>query len=589
MKLKFTLGSIFCSLIFSVSVNSQPLQFSDVAGLMGVNPPIQFIRGSVSFCDFNGDGLDDLSFSSAQNFPLFIFKNETTSFTDVTFDLQLNDSLRTMQVLWCDYDNDGDKDLFSAVDFEANYNRLYRNDNGIMIDVTLSSGIGTVPSSCNAAAFADYDNDGWVDLFVTHYSEFTSNYLYHNNGDGTFTDVTEIAGVDGFDPSTGYYKLPLAVAFSDFDNDGWLDIHICNDHFTGDYHYRNNGDGTFTEIGQTSGAAVEGFMMGVAVGDYDENGYLDLYLSNDPFGNYLLRNNGDGTFTDVAEELGVLVNKSCWGTNFFDYDNDGDLDLYVCVEIGVNAFFANNGDRTFTRLFGIGLDGSYKSFGCGIGDFDSNGYYDIAVHNEQFPVNLYRNNGGTNNWVKLNLVGVQCNRDGIGSRIEAYIGSRKIIRETNCGISYMSQNSNSTILGAGSNAVIDSIIVKWAGSGTRDVLKNIAVNQVITLTEGETIVNAGNEVNPPNEFILHQNYPNPFNPGTKITFELATNSKVTLKVYDILGQEIITLINSELPAGLHIIDFIAANINSGVYFYKIEAVGNDGKTFSNVKKMIFAK
>ena len=589
MKFNFTRCLIISLVIFSIKLNSQPLQFTDVAGLMGINSPIQFIRGSVSFCDFNGDGLDDLSFSSAQEFPLFIYKSEVTSFTNVTFDLQLYDSLRTMQLLWCDYDNDGDKDLFNAVDYEANYNRLYRNDNGIMVDVTLSSGIGTVPSSCNAAAFADYNNDGWVDLFVTHYSEFTSNYLYKNNGDGTFTDVTEIAGVGGFDPLTGYYRLPFAVVFYDYNNDGWLDIHICNDHFTGDYHYRNNGDGTFTEISQTSGAGVKGFMMGIGVGDYDENGYLDLYLSNDPFGNYFLKNNGDGTFSDVAEELEMTVNKSCWGTNFFDYDNDGDLDLYVCVEIGVNAFFNNNGDGTFTRLVGIGLDGNYKSFGCGIGDFDNNGYYDIAVHNEQSPVNLYKNNGGSNNWVKLNLVGVECNRDGIGSRIEVYIGSRKIIRETNCGISYMSQNSNSTIIGAGLNTTVDSILVRWAGSGTIDVLRNVAVNQTITLTEGETIVSAGNEIILPDEFILYQNYPNPFNPSTKITFGLAADSKVNLKVFDVLGQEVMTLINNDLTAGSHHVDFDGSNLKSGVYFYKIVATGNNNTNFSDVKKMVLTK
>ncbi len=329
--------------------------------------------------------------------------------------------------------------------------------------------------------------------------------------------------------------------------------------------------------------------MGIAVGDYDENGFLDMYLSNDPFGNYLLKNNGDGTFTDVAEVLGVTVNKSCWGTNFFDYDNDGDLDLFVCTEIGQNAFFKNNGDETFTQLTGIGLDGAIKSFGCAVGDFDNNGFTDLAVHNEQSKPCVYKNAGGNNNWIKLNLIGVNANRDGIGSRIEAYLNGRKLIRETSCGISYMSQNSNSTIIGAGSNSEIDSIIVKWPGSGTVDILRNVSVNQTITLHEGETVVSVNEENNLPSEFELLQNYPNPFNPSTKIAYKLPENSMVKLTVYNLLGESTVSLINEYVPAGFHLVDFNAQNLNSGVYFYKIEAISENGTKFNEIRKMILLK
>ncbi len=576
-------------LILGSSISAQINQFVDVASSMGINYPIQFLRGSVSFCDFDGDGYDDLSFSSAQNYPLFIYKNDVSIFDYITANLQLNDSLRSMNILWADYDNDGDKDLFCGVDNESTYSRLYRNDNGIMVDVTIASGIGTVPSTCNSAAFADYNNDGWLDLFVTHYSEYTANYLYKNNHDGTFTDVTIEAGLAGYDSTSGYYKLPFAVTFFDYDNDGWLDLHICNDHFTKDFQYRNNGDGTFTDVSELSGADVGGFMMGIAVGDYDDNGFLDMYLSNDPFGNYLLKNNGDGTFTDVAEDLGVTMNKSCWGTNFIDYDNDGDLDIYSCSETSENGLFKNNGDGTFTRVTGIGLDGNFISYGCAIGDFDNNGYTDIAVHNDQSLSNVYKNNGGPNNWFKLNLRGVLCNRDGIGSRIEAYVNGKKQISELTCGTSYMSQNSNSTIIGTGSATIIDSIVVIWAGSHTRDVLRNVSVNQTYLLTEGETIVNVQNESSTPNEFELYQNYPNPFNPTTKIGYNLPINSNVKVFIYNILGELVSTLVNEYQLSGTHNITFENKELNSGVYFYRIEAVGSDGINYSQTKKMILAK
>jgi len=573
---------------------AQQINFSDVAGLMGINHPFSFIRGSVSFCDFNGDGKDDLSFSSKEGLPMFIYRNDDTWFTDVTYDVGLIDTSRTMNLLWSDYDNDGDKDLFTAVDFASSYSRLYRNDGwGVLEDVTLEAGLTDLPGSCNAACWGDFNNDGWIDLYVTNYSEFEHNYLYMNNGDGTFTDVTEDAGVADTSGTTGYYKLPLAVVFFDYNNDGWQDIYIANDHFSGNTLFENNGDGTFEDVSAQSNSGLSGFMMGIAVGDYDNNGFLDLYSSNDPFGNYLLRNNGDETFTEVAADLGVTVNKACWGTNFFDYDNDMDLDLYVCASVGpsngINEFFENNGDGTFTKLIGIGLDEDYKSFGMGVGDFNNDGFYDIAVNNQQALPNLFMNSGNTNNWVKLNLVGVESNRDGIGSWIEVYNNGNMFIRETHCGISYMSQNSSSLIIGAGEKTAIDSIIIRWAGSGNIDILRNVAVNQTITVVEGSTTTAVENEELLPVEFVLEQNYPNPFNPSTTIKFNLAENSYVTLNIFNVLGEDIAILIDNELNDGRYEVKFDALYFNSGVYFYQLTAYGNSGQKFTSVKKMVLSK
>ena len=334
-------------------------------------------------------------------------------------------------------------------------------------------------------------------------------------------------------------------------------------------------------------------MMGIAVGDYDNNGFLDLYLSNDPFGNFLLKNNGDETFTEVAVDLDVTVNKACWGTNFFDYDNDTDLDLYVCASVGspngINEFFENNGDGTFQRMKGIGLDNDYKSFGMSIGDFNNDGFYDIAVNNQQVLPNLFMNSSNANNWVKLNLVGVESNRDGIGSWIEVYNNGSMFIRETHCGISYMSQNSSSLIIGAGEETAIDSIIIKWAGSGNIDILRNVAVNQTITVEEGSTITSVENEEFVPAEFVLEQNYPNPFNPSTTIKFKLTENSYVTLNIFNVLGEEIAILINNDLSEGRYEVNFDALYFNSGVYFYQLTAYGYSGIKLTSVKKMILSK
>lgn len=593
MKYIFTF-TFLLFLIVSFLMPAQQITFSDVAGQMGINHPFTFIRGSVSFNDFDGDGKDDLSFSSNEGFPMYIYRNDGSQFTDVTNELGLIDTFRTMNILWSDYDNDGDKDVFTAVDNGETFSRLYRND-GVsgFTDVTISAGLTTNLSTANAASWSDYNNDGWIDLYVTNYSEFEQNYLYMNNGDGTFTDVTEIAGVADTTGTSGIFKLPFAVVSFDYNNDGWQDIYIANDHFTGNTLFENNGDGTFEDVSEQTNSAMGGFMMGIAVGDYDNNGFLDIYLSNDPFGNFLLKNNGDETFTEVAGDLGITVNKASWGTNFFDYDNDTDLDLYVSASVGpsngINEFFENNGDGTFTRLMGIGLDEDYKSFGMGVGDFNNDGFYDIAVNNQQVLPNLFMNNGGTNNWVKLNLIGVESNRDGIGSWIEVYNNGNKFVRETYCGISYMSQNSSSLIVGAGSETSIDSIIITWPGSGNIDILRNVAINQTITVEEGSTITSVEDEESLPADFVIEQNYPNPFNPSTMIKFNLAADSKVTLTVFDILGQEVANLINGNLSSGSHEINFNSSNLNSGVYLYRMDAASVEGTNFTSVKKMILTK
>lgn len=588
MKKKYLL---LLGFLFFKSALPQIIYFSDVAQSMGINFPLQNYHGSVSFLDFDDDGFDDLSFSSRINYPLFIFKNEISTFTDIAGTLELGDDDWSMQVLWCDYDNDGDKDLFIGFDSETTYDRLFKNNgNGSFTDVTIEAGLGTQLSTTHVAAFGDFNNDGWLDLYVTHYSEYTRNYLFKSNGDGTFTDVTFEAGVAGEAADSGFYKLPLAVAFLDFDNDGWADIYVANDHHTGNFLFKNNADGTFTDISESSGTNAEGFMMGIAIGDYNSDGWLDIYTTNDPWGNFLYKNNGDGTFTDVAEDLGLTVNKSCWGTNFADFDNDGYLDLFVCVETGipsnVNYFFRNNGDETFTRLEDRGLDHTNISFGTAVGDYDNNGYYDIVVNNANASPNLYKNNGGSNNWVKLKLTGIQSNRDAIGTRIEAYFDNKKIIREQTCGISYSSQNSNYTIIGVGSASIIDSIKIFWPASGITDILKDVNVNTLITLSEGETVTGVEENINTLNNFFLYNNYPNPFNSSTTISFQIPEKTFIRISVLNSLGQEIRSISSREFPPGKHILNWDGKNfkgeiISSGIYFINFSA-GEINKTLKAI-------
>ena len=598
-------------MIFLLCDNSdaQSITFTDRAKELGItyNYNAPFFGGGISFCDFDGDGNDDLTLSSQSGEMIQIYKNQIWIFQLNTIMMNILDTSHSKTLLWVDFDNDGDKDLFIS-----NYNapdRLYRNvGGGNFDDITSSSGISNESTYTTAACWADYDNDGLLDLYLGTYNQLQKNYLYHNNGDGTFSDVSDIAGVTDTLGSTNLYKVPLAIISFDYNNDGWLDFYIANDKMQGNNLYKNNGDGTFSDVSAESNSNLRFNAMGITVGDYDNDGDFDIYVSNSAEGNGLLRNNGDGTFTEIAASLGLTMNKICWGTNFIDYDNDGDLDLFVAASHGDdmgdpdnrNLLFENLGDGTFSQTSEIGMDYDFShSTGTAIGDFNNDGYYDIAVMNSTPSLfSLWQNSGGSNNWIKIKLEGTISNRDGIGSIIEIYRGAEKFIRSTHCGLSYLSQNSTVLTIGVGDVNLVDSVIINWP-SGHIDVMRNVNVNSFYVVEEGSTVTDINEVETTLTSYKLHQNYPNPFNPSTKINFSLAADSRVTLTVFDVLGQEVANLISGNLAAGSHEINFSArggsasggnaSNINSGVYFYRLDAVGVDGANFTFVKKMILMK
>ncbi|MBK6913368.1 MAG: VCBS repeat-containing protein [Ignavibacteriales bacterium] len=481
----------FIVALFAIKTNSQNVTFTDVAPQLGIDHTtnISFFAGGLSFCDFDLDGLEDLSLS---NFgaEIQILNYDGSSYTDIRSQLLISNAHRSQTLVWADYDNDGDKDFFMSD--RGNTSRLFRNDGvSTFLDVTASAGLTLLANQTMAAAWADYDNDGWLDIYVGNRAVDQRSYLYHNNGDGTFIDVTIEAGVGDIT------RLPLAVSFLDYDNDGWQDIYCANDLMGRNTLFRNNTDGTFTDVSVEAGADIIVSGMGIAIGDYDNNGYLDMYVSNMPDGNKLLKNNGDGTFTEVSDQLGVAFNKLCWGVEFFDYDNDTDLDLHVCASDGPgargdldnrNILYKNLGNGTFAVATGTGLDiDSSFSYGSAVADYNNDGYLDLAILNAYgTKTQLWKNSGGSNNWFKVNLEGTISNRDGVGSIIEVTLGSQKFIRSTHCGISYQSQNSFTETIGIGQAAVIDTIKIKWP-SGIVDIYTNIPAGSTINSIEGETL------------------------------------------------------------------------------------------------------
>ena len=510
-------------------------------------------------------------------------------------------SIETMTggVALFDYNNDGLLDIFFTNGAEipsleksnpSFYNRLFHNNgDGTFTDVTEKAGLSGVGYSMGVAA-GDYDNDGFVDLYVTG---FNRNQLFHNNGDGTFSDVTEKAGVNGIVAGRGK-PWSVAAGWFDYNNDGLLDLFVVNylDYSISTAHscetsnivdycspneyrgtpnilYRNNGDGTFTDVSEHSHISQNvGKGMGVAFADYDGDGFTDIFVSNDTFPSYLLHNNGDGTFSDVALLAGVAYDETGktvagMGTDFRDIDNDGRPDIFLAAMYGESfPFYHNLGNGQFedvTDATGLtAMTISLTAWGTGIFDFDNDGNKDIfaagsAILDNSMEVNhrpyplpnaLYRNLGhmvfkdvsaqagasfslpaahrgaafgdlnndgkidivatvlngkpqllmnrtsNHNHWLILKLVGVTDNRDGLGTRVKITTANGVQYNEATTAVGYNSSSDKRVYFGLGNATVVDRIDLAWP-TGVKQVLRNVRADQILTVVQSGRSQKAG--------------------------------------------------------------------------------------------------
>ncbi|MCI5055426.1 MAG: FG-GAP-like repeat-containing protein [Flavobacteriales bacterium] len=490
MKLLYT--SIISILAFSMSAQN----FLENAKSVGISHTYNAINfgGGVSFYDFDDDGWDDLTIATAQGEKIQFYKN-----INGQFQLQspfVSDTNEIKQILWVDIDNDGDNDLFAAVYDGENF--WYENDGNFnFVARNIPNPKNKPQSNTFAATFSDIDIDGDLDLIVTHRGKLDSipNQLLINDGSGTFSDVTANYFFDSIHQPT------FCVVSFDYNEDGYPDIYTAEDRFFGQNQlYKNLGNLTFSNQTDSCNAGVWIDAMGLSIADYNFDGLMDMYISNGPAGNPLFHNNGDGTFTDTADFAGVAFNKIAWGNQFFDYNNDQNPDLHVCATLGSNGpdkngLFLNLGNGTFADSSSAILDpDSTTSFSSAAGDYDNNGFPDLAINNV-FPdsFHLWHNTGNTNNWLKLTLEGTVSNRDGIGAKIELFSGGVKRTHYTTCGTSFQGQNSQNQLFGIGQNAVIDTIIVIWP-SGIVSKLHQVPGNQPLTIIEGLIVGNDISEI-----------------------------------------------------------------------------------------------
>jgi hypothetical protein len=437
--------------------------------------------------DYNNDGYLDLFVGNQQGTANYLYRNNGDgTFMKITTGNIITDGGSSVGCMWADFDNDGFLDLFVANGGGGSPgpNLLYHNNgDGTFRKITSGAVVTDRIQSFNGA-WGDYNNDGYLDLFVGD-NGGNANALYRNNGNGTFTKITS-----GSIVNEGGACVPSAWA--DYNNDGFLDLFVGNG-AGNNFLYRNKGDGTFVKI--TSGSPVnEGGAVGCSWGDYDNDGFLDLFVSNggigSPTNNFLYHNQRDGTFVKVTSgsivtDVGNFVH-CAWG----DYDNDGFLDLFVCRQLGQNnSLYHNNGDGTFTRITqGSLVNDGGNSVACAWVDYDNDGFLDLFVTNGAFGnVSqhnfLYRNNGNSNNWIKIKLVGTVSNRSAIGAkvRIKATIGGKTVwqLREISSGGEGQNLLAH---FGLGNATNIDIVRIEWPSRFVQE-MKAVAVKQFLTVTE----------------------------------------------------------------------------------------------------------
>jgi len=532
----------------------QAVTFVDVARSSGItfqhdnaaSPEKYLIETMGSGCgwiDYDQNGLLDLylvngaatrQYTPKQALRSALYRNNGDgTFTDVTLSAGVGaEGLFGMGVAVGDYDNDGLPDLLVL-----GYGRciLYHNNgNGTFTEVTARAGVENAGRWASSAAWFDYDNDGKLDLVIANYVDWSPerNFycgdrgpgmrsychpddfhgepptLYHNNGDGTFTDVSKSSGV-GLKGGNG-----LGVVTFDYDNDGWQDIFIANDHMP-NFLFHNNRDGSFREVGYVAGVAVSAdgqfeAGMGADAADTTGSGRLDLIVGHlDMQLARVYQNLADHTFEDATlrSKLSYATyHISTFGARFMDYDNDGARDLFLAnghvldnIELyhadtkyaEPKLMFRNTGRGVFENVSdGLGPDFQLPrvSRGAAIGDFDNDGDLDILINNCGQPPQLLRNDGGnTNHWLEIFLIGTKSNRDGVGARVTVVAGDLTLYDQRKGGMSYQSAQDPRLHFGLGQRATVDRIEINWP-SGTVTKLTNVPCDQIIAIKEGVGLV-----------------------------------------------------------------------------------------------------
>lgn len=534
---------------------------------------------SCNFLDFNNDDFQDILITNgkAGGENNMLYRNERNGTFTLLSDPVCQDSSPSDGATCADYDNDGLIDIFVSNWYGVD-NLLYHNNLGTGFTLMDTSILSNDGGYSETAAWGDMDNDGLVDLYVANSAGTHRNFLYHNQGAGTFQKVS------GIIPILDAFKS-RCVNWIDIDFDGDQDLFVANENNQRNNLYRNDGPLTFTKITTDITTTATFTSHSSSWADYDNDGDFDLMVANYNQASQLYRNDGSGNFTEVSNPWGSDIGCS-FSSSFGDYDNDGDLDLFVtngyCTPFTHNFLYDNNGNGTFTRNLTepMAID-SGSSYGCAWGDYDNDGFLDLVVANwkdETQPNSLYHNNGNTNHWLQLKLQGTTSNRSAIGTKVRCksllHGTPTWQLREVTAQSGYCSQNSLIIHFGLADATQIDSLQVLWP-SGITQTFTNLTPSQFYTLLENGTLGVVSTTT--PSKTTLSI-FPNP-SPG-HFTLQLpATTSPLDLQVLDLIGQTVhtqsIPASTTRIPLSLHLPD--------GTYLLHIS---RDGQPLNHQKLII---
>ncbi len=489
--------ALVLNLIFFLKTGLLSAQgFVEKSSEFNINHFASGVFGSgLTLFDWNNDAFDDMVILTKDSLPAF-YLNTHSGFERVYFEgIDVQDELKS--VVWTDFDNDGKYDL-SFTSFRGGVKLFHQTGDFVFEEITLSAGLPNDTISLSyGQAWADFNNDGFIDFFVCNYN--FDNYpqsfdaLYRNNGDLTFTNVTEAAGIILDDDPT------FCAIWSDFDIDGLPDLFVMNDRFVWrNYLYKNNGNGTFSEVGNTVGMNAYMDAMTATAGDYNNDGREDMYITNTPLdGNFLYRSNPNGDFTELAAFFNVQVFGWCWGASWIDYDNDTWQDLFVTSEPFTpfsqpgNHFLLKNNQNSFDLDFSAGFQGSAGATFCvSRGDLNNDGFYDL-ITNSYAPLNteVWQNQGIGGNFLRLRLQGTVSNHCAAGAKIVLHAGAQSYHKQIYFGEQFISQNSQWINFGLAEINQVDSVVVSWP-SGFKETWRNLSINQNYVFVEGGTLAHA---------------------------------------------------------------------------------------------------